>query len=285
MPDTAKITYADPKDPLLKRWLILLVEYLTAKTTIRQVYLRSLAAQKENKSFWAAALSQLKITIDYDATQLAKAPQKGPLILIANHPYGVLDGLIICHLASLIRPKFKILINRALCREEQLDPFFLPVDFDESREAMQTNIDTRKSALTHLQSDGILIVFPAGGIATATGFGPARDLEWKTFTAKLIRKSCATVMPLYFHGQNSRLFQWVSKFSQTLRLALILFEVKRRIGDSIAVTVGDPIAYETLESIKDRSALMQHLREVTMSLKSKKAKGRRQKAECKCREK
>ena len=112
-----------------------------------------------------------------------------------------------------------------------------------------------------MEAGGAVVVFPGGGISTAEGmWGPVTDLEWKRFTARLIQSAKATVVPLFFHGQNSRLFQIVSQFSLTLRLALVLWEVKRRVGSSLKITVGAPLPYHTLAHLKDRQELIDHLR-------------------------
>ena len=111
------------------------------------------------------------------------------------------------------------------------------------------------------------MIFPAGGIATTKGpLGKATDPEWKLFAAKLIHMSKATVVPIYFHGQNSRIFQIVSQFSLTLRLSLIIHEVKNKIGKTIRVTIGNPIPYQELAQIKGRRQLTHYLREVTYGL-------------------
>ena len=99
-------------------------------------------------------------------------------------------------------------------------------------------------------------------------FGPALDLEWKRFTAKLVQMTRATVVPIFFHGQNSRLFQIVSQFSLTLRLALLLKEVKNKMGLTIDVTIGNPIPFSELEHIKDRQELLNRLRVITYDLES-----------------
>lgn len=263
----SKLTYASPDDPLVKRVLIRSIETLTGQRHLERVYDQVLAVQ-DQQEFWSTALRELRVAASYDQAQLAKAPSSGPVILIANHPYGVLDGLIICHLAAQIRPEFKILINSALCREPRMERYMLPIDFSETEAATQINIETKRRALETLQAGNAVIIFPAGGIATTVNgpFGHAVDLEWKLFVTKLIQMTAATVIPIYFHGQNSRIFQLASHLSLTLRLALIIHEVNRKRGATIRASIGDPIPYQALASIRKRKALLHHLREVTYAL-------------------
>lgn len=263
----SKLTYASPGDPFVKRVLIRSIETLTGQRQLERIYDQVLAVP-DQRQFWSAALRELQVEANYDPAQLAKAPDHGPIILIANHPYGVLDGLIICHLAAQIRPDFKILINSALCREPRIERYLLPIDFSETEAATQINIETKRRALETLQAGNAVIIFPAGGIATTVNgpFGQAVDLEWKLFVTKLVQMTAATVIPIYFHGQNSRIFQLASHLSLTLRLALIIHEVNRKRGETIRVSIGDPIPYQALAAIRKRKELLHHLRDATYAL-------------------
>jgi putative hemolysin len=267
MQQTPELTYASPTDRRLKKALIGSIEHLTGRRKLETAYAAVLQNYNTQTSFWEAALVALQIQLAYDKARLAAVPQHGPIILIANHPFGVLDGLAICHLAGQTRCDFRILVHSALFREERIARYMLPIDFSETAEAIHTNIESKRQALATLRQGGAIVIFPAGGIATTKGpFGKATDLEWKLFTAKLIHMTQATVVPIYFHGQNSYLFQWVSQFSLTLRLSLIINEINNKIGETLHISIGEPIPYEQLAGIKGRQALMNHLRLVTYAL-------------------
>jgi putative hemolysin len=115
-----------------------------------------------------------------------------------------------------------------LCRDRNLAPHFLPIDFEDSKAAAKNNIRTKKMAQQCLQEDIPLLIFPSGFVSTADqkGFGKVVDAPWTTFAAKLIRDSEATVVPVYFEGQNSRLFHIASHISEPLRMALLLKEAR-----------------------------------------------------------
>lgn len=267
----AKLTYAAPGTPIHKQVLIRSIETLTGQRKLERLYnqvLDTVPDEHDDHAIWPTALHQLQIHAAYDQTQIAKVPESGPVILIANHPFGVLDGLIICHLAAQVRRDFKILIHKALCMEPRVEQYMLPIDFSETEEAIQLNIETKRQALATLQAGGAIVIFPGGGISTTRNgpFGPAVDLEWKLFVTKLIQMTQATVLPIYFHGQNSRIFQLASHVSETLRLALIIHEVNRKRGDTIQINIGDPIPYAELSGIRKRKALLEHLRNVIYSL-------------------
>ncbi|MEM7535996.1 MAG: lysophospholipid acyltransferase family protein [Chloroflexota bacterium] len=255
-----KLSYAQSTDPWAKKVTIRSIERLTGKRRFTQAYM-DLSTRLDDGTFWNHALGQLEIGLSYDREQLAKIPAEGPVVFVANHPFGVLDGIAICNIASLARDHFKILIHRSLCREERIRSYLLPIDFSETKEATLINIDTKKQAIATLKDGGAVVIFPAGGISTSIGpFGPVTDLEWKTFVAKLVQGSKATVVPIYFPGQNSRLFQMISQVSDTLRLALIMHEVNKRKGDTMQAIIGDPIPYEQVANIKRRGDLTEYLR-------------------------
>jgi putative hemolysin len=153
-----------------------------------------------------------------------------------------------------------VLINKDLMKVPEIRPCSLPIDFAPPPAAPATNHATPRPARQLLSEGTTVVVFPGGGVSTAPStFGKAVDLPWKTFTARMIQQSKAQVLPLYFEGQCSPLFQWVSKFSATLRLSLIIREFRTRVGQPLSVRVGDVISYEEMATIKDRKALINML--------------------------
>jgi putative hemolysin len=263
-----RLTYAAPSDPWLKRLLITSVEYASGRRRLERLYREIQQEELRPAEIWGAALDKLNIRLRYAPEQLRKAPAEGPLVLIANHPFGVVDGLILGHLAAQVRPRFVMLVNGVLIRQDpRLQSFLLPVDFRENREAMHINLRTRQEALARLARGEALAIFPSGGVATAPGgWGAAEDLEWKRFVARVIQQAGATVIPLFVHGQNSRLFQLASQLSASLRLGLLMHEVHNKIGREIRLEIGDPIPYAELTAFRDRQALLDHLRGHTLAL-------------------
>ncbi len=166
-------------------------------------------------------------------------------------------------LVSKARPDFLILTHIVLTRAPEAANFILPVDFSGAEGAEETNLASRAAARAHLAKGGAVVVFPAGAISTAPdklGLKPAVDGRWQPFASQLIQRSKATVVPIWFGGQNSRLFQIASHVSLTLRLSLIFHEVKTRIGARLPVAVGAPIPFASIAAIRDRQALADELR-------------------------
>ena len=266
--NSENFSYAGSDDPWLKRAVIRAIERVTGQPHLKRLYEEYLAERTPNAVFWDEALARLGITLDCNFAALDRWPRSGPLVVVANHPFGVLDGLVICHLVSWVRNDFLVLTHELLTRSEELKPFLLPVDFSETDDALHTNLKTRATAKHHLMNGGCLIVFPAGGVSTTPSVWQKRatDAEWKNLTARLIMQSRASVVPVYFAGQNSWIFQLASHISLTLRLSLLFKEVRDRMGSTVRVRIGEVMSCERLAALGDRAAVMKALRDMTYAL-------------------
>jgi putative hemolysin len=227
------------------------------------MYVQNQRFPRAGESFFEAAVRSLELDVRYDTHALAAVPKTSPVVFVANHPYGVLDGIVMAWLVSKVRPDFVVLTHIVLTRAPEAAGFILPVDFSGTEEAERTNLASRAAARAQLAKGGAVVVFPAGAISTtpdALGMKPAVDGRWQPFASQLIQRSKATVIPIWFGGQNGRLFQIASHVSATLRLSLIFHEVKARIGTSLPVAIGAPIPFAELAAMGDRQALADELR-------------------------
>ena len=261
--DKYLFSYATASDPPLKRGIIRLVEKATGQPKLKRMYVENQKFPRPGESFWQAAVRSLALDVRYDSEALEAIPKAGPVVVVANHPYGVLDGIVISWLVSKVRSDFLVLTNAVLMRAPEVQDFILPIDFTETEEAQKINLASRAAARAQLEKGGVVVVFPAGAISTAPdklGLKPAVDGRWQPFVSQLIQRSKALVVPIWFGGQNSRLFQIASHVSYSLRISLIFHEVKSRIGTSLPVVIGEPIPFEQLAATKDRQALADDLR-------------------------
>lgn len=267
--DDYLFSYATAEDPPVKRGLIRLVERATGQPKLKRLYVDNQRHPRLGESFWQAAVRCLALDVRYDPVALAKIPKSGPVVIVANHPYGVLDGIVISWLVEKARRDFVVLTNAVLMRAPEVRDFVLPIDFSPTEEAQRMNLATRAAARKQLDKGGVVVVFPAGGVSTAPdrlGRQPAVDAPWQPFVSQLIQRSKATVVPIWFGGQNSRIFQIASHLSLTLRLSLIFHEVKTRIGTILPVMVGEPLPFEQLAHWKERQELADFLRAHTYAL-------------------
>ena len=267
--DDPPLRYIDPAMTAAQRALIRVIEVVTGQKELKAVYDRFRAEGGTPDIFWSDILRRTGIKVDFDQSALADIPRTGPLLVVANHPFGLVDGLILCWLISLVRSDFQLLINSVLIQAPETKPHFLPISFAGTRDAQATNLRSRADARRHLDRGGVVVVFPAGGISTSPdrwGRRPAMDAPWQAFIAQMLQRARCPVLPVYFHGQNGRLFHMVSHVSSTMRLALMAGEIRRRFNTTIRTEIGALIPFDDLAHITDRAALSAELCRRTYAL-------------------
>src|SRR6056297_3062571 len=197
------ISYAQSARTRGGRAMIRTMENLTGRVALIQRaagYERDIAMGRD---FWQVIVERYGLTLDVVGGHLDNVPREGPLVMIANHPYGILDGLMLGHILARTRGDFRILAHQVFRRAQELNRVILPITFDETKEAMRQNIQTRKESLHYLGEGGAIGVFPGGTVATAARpFGRPMEPGWRGFTAKMVSRSGAAVVPVFFEGHN-----------------------------------------------------------------------------------
>lgn len=264
----SEISYANTAPTALTRRIIRSLENATGRPKLLRMASGYAEDVGDGRDFWAVMQERYGLTFDLDETDLDRIPQTGPVVCIANHPYGILDGLAMGRLMSMRRPDFKIVAHTVFSRAQDVSDHILPISFDGTLEAQRANLETRRKAVEYLKAGGAVAIFPGGTVSTASKpFGKAIDPEWKTFTARLIARSNAAVVPIFFEGSNSRLFQIFSHVSQTLRTGLFIREFGRRVGTPVDVRVGHPVDPDQIDLLKaDPAGMMNFLRAVVYAL-------------------
>lgn len=266
-----ELSYANPGDPRLKQWFIRKVEDLSGRdhfADLYEIWRERIVGRSPRVMGDMLDLIGIRLNIRGQAWPPARLPDT-PLVLVANHPFGIGDGIAILSLAEQLGRPFKVMINNELLKVPEIRPYSLPISFEETREAMQQNLATRREAVRLLKQGVTIVVFPAGGVATAgkAGFGRAADLPWKLFPAKMIQSAGASVVPIYFEGQNTRLFHIASHVSLTARTSLLIREFRRLAGKTITAHIGEMVAAETLAAIRDRRQMTDYLFDAVFSMK------------------
>lgn len=205
------------------------------------------AREASGDGFCTRALRALGVRIQISAGGLDSIPKRGPLVVVANHPFGGLDGLILTELLGRVRSDARVLANYLLARVPEMSETCLFVDPFGGPSAGVRNYAAIRSAVKRVAEGGALGVFPAGEVSHFTlKRGCVTDPPWSDFAARLALETRATVVPLYFAGRNSRRFQILGLVHPRLRTALLPRELLRLRGQTIRVEVGTPITPERL---------------------------------------
>ena len=262
-------TFATAEVNRIGQLFIMITELLTGKLKLKKLYDEYLSENRPPQLFWDDAVTKLDLKLITNFKKNSYIPSKGKLIVIANHAFGVADGVSICSVLSKVRQDYKMVTHKVLRQADAVKDKILPIDFNETKEALITNINTRKEAEKVLLNDGVIVLFPSGRIATKKNLNKntkADDGEWKQWVSKLVLKTKSPVLPIFFDGQNSQWYHMANKLGLTFRYSLCMYELKRKIGDSINMYFGSIISYEDLAEIGDIKEITLHLRSVTYSL-------------------
>ena len=267
--DKRRLSYANTFENPIQATIIRTMEWLTGKITLLRLIREYERGERTlGQAFWGRALELLDIPLTTPDEQIAQIPKTGPVVIVANHPHGLVDGMVLAELVGRVRTDYKILTRAILTGADEVDPFVIPVPFPHEADARERNLEMRKRAMSHLKGGGVVVIFPSGAVANSeTFFGPAEEAEWNPFPAKMIQRSGAVVVPVRFPGQNSRAYLIANKLSATLRQGLLIHEVVHARHKPQAPIVGPVIGRDEIESWSTNSrGFMAWLREKTLSL-------------------
>jgi|TARA_B110001454_G_scaffold114694_1_gene107300 putative hemolysin len=242
-------------------WIILRILRISA---INKIYDNN--KNKSDLDFLNGILDDCKIKFEIPEEDLKRIPKEGPFITISNHPLGGIDGVLLLKLVTEKRADYKIVANFLLHRVAPLKPYVMPVNPFETRKDAKSSVAGIKSALLHLREGKPLGIFPAGEVSTHKDGKLNVDKPWEEGAIKLIKKANVPIIPIYFHAKNSRLFYFLSKFSDTLRTAKLPSEVIQQRGRVIKVRIGKPISVKDQDTFKALPDFYKFIRRKTYML-------------------
>ena len=245
-------TYSTPQQSWGRRTMIRVIERLSGRQRFERIYRDWQGRPRDaQETVFTSAIKALGVRHNVTEGDLARIPATGPLLVVANHPYGIVDGLLIGHLISTRRSDVKLVCHSLLAQPVEARDILLPVDFGPGTEARRTSAETRRRAVEWLDRGHVVIIFPAGGVATTQQAltGLAVDFAWHPFIARLALRAGVQTLAMFVGGQNSRLFQVASHLSYPLRVALIFHETRRALRREVSVRIAEPLCLNAADKV------------------------------------
>lgn len=211
-------------------------------SALNDVY-RGIRQRVPDQPFFDAALAEVGVAYEVSEEDLNRIPKEGPLVVIANHPFGGLEGLILGSLISSVRSDVMLLGNYLLHSIPEIRPHLISVDPFGGKESSKANIGPLKESLKLLKSGGALVTFPSGEVSSLNiNQRKITDPVWSVHTAALVKRTGATVLPIFFDGRNSSLFQLMGMVHPRLRTILLVHELFKKRGSTLPVQIGNPLS-------------------------------------------
>ena len=251
--------------PLLNTWVENLLARVSGLSRLHCLYTGMPECQNES-DFLRQVFALFNIDYQVSIAELENIPREGPVVIIANHPFGGIDGMVMAAILKTVRPDLKFMANYLLQSIPELNDLFISVDPFAGEHAVRRNIRPLREAIRWVESGGLLVVFPAGEVShfrfrqrTIT------DPKWSRTLASIVKATQACVVPAYFHGTNSRLFYLLGMIHPLLRTVQLPRELLNKANHTIKVSFGQKIPYANLQDDKD-DELVDHLRLRTYQL-------------------
>lgn len=244
-----------------------IAEWVTGLSKLDNLY-QQRPAGLSTKEFIRYTLGALGIEYQIDHGELTNIPATGSVVVVANHPLGGVEGVILAELLMQIRSDVKVLANYHLKRVSELDQLFIGVDVFEGKKAVRHNINAIREANDHLSDCGLLLVFPAGEVSTFDN-RQLKDKKWSRSVAKFIAKSQATTIPVYVDGRNSSAFYLAGRVHPILRTLMLGRELLNKNEQMVNIAIGEPIHYSELKRLANDTEVVNYLRLNTYLLSNK----------------
>jgi len=207
----------------------------------------------DTQQFLRFTLEVLGIDYQVHKGTLTHIPTSGATVIVANHPLGCVEGVILAELLLQVRNDVQILANQYLKTVPELDQLFIGVDVFDGQNAHQANLTALRQAHQHLAKGGLLLLFPAGEVSQLVDkkSNKVTDKAWSHSVSRLIRKSRATSIPIFIEGQNSKRFYLAGKVHPLLKTLLLGRELLNKSNEKILISIGTAIKYKEVNGLSD----------------------------------
>ncbi|MBW3697426.1 lysophospholipid acyltransferase family protein [Vibrio sp. T187] len=236
------------------------VEWATGLSKLDHLY-QQRPEKLSSFEFMNHTLDALNIAYDVESGTIDHIPSEGPVVIVANHPLGAIEGVILADLIGSVRQDVKVLANQLLKRLPELDDLFIGIDVFNGKGSQHTNSKAVRDAHRHLADGGLLIVFPAGEVsAYPKGEKKLTDIEWSKSVAKFVKRNQATTVPIFISGKNSELFYQAGRVHPLLRTALLGRELLNKQAKTISISIGSAIPFSEVKGFEKDVDIVSYLR-------------------------
>lgn len=262
--DVAEIAPAVAKHPRIVKWLMHLLQI----DEVNRVH--TAWCEQPGPDFAKHLIvDEYNIDLQVEGMEILERFKEGPFITVSNHPFGSVDGIALIYIVTRVRPEYKVMVNMILNRISAMRPNFIAVDQSASTDPEKRKVSVAgvREAISMLKEGKPVGFFPAGAIGKTDKEGIIVDRPWQPTVLQIIQKAKVPVIPIYFHGSNTRLFTWLGHHSIPLRTAMLAREMFNKKNKPMKVTIGEPVSVEKqAEFGRDYEALGQYLRMQTYDL-------------------
>lgn len=226
------------------------------------------AADYQGREFADHLLENMNITIDVSADQLENIPKEGGFVVVSNHPFGGIEGVMLLSAIAKVRPDFKIMANFILSHIPNLKECFFAVNPFENNPEWKSSVSGIKGAIQHIAAGNGLGVFPAGEVSRYHGHDFPEDLPWSTSIARIIKNAGVPVIPVFWEGQNSKLFYALDKIHTMLGTARLTRELANKHDTCFNLQIGKPIMPAEVALYENPKELAAYLRSRSYALEA-----------------
>ena len=231
------------------------------------------AADYQGREFADHLLENMHITIDVSPEQLESIPKEGGFVMVSNHPFGGIEGVMLLSAIAKVRPDFKLMANFILSHIPNLKECFFSVNPFEKNPEWKSSVGGIKGAVQHIAAGNGLGVFPAGEVSRYHGHDFPEDLPWSNSIARLIKNAGVPVIPVYWDGSNSKWFYTVDKIHTMLGTGRLTKELINKHDKCFNLQIGKPILPAELELYEKPADLAAYLRSRSYALEANVKKG------------
>lgn len=226
------------------------------------------AADYQGCEFAAHLLENMNISIDVAPEQLENIPKEGGFIVVSNHPFGAIEGVMLLSAIAKVRPDFKVMANFILSHIPNLKECFFAVNPFEKNPEWKSSVGGIKGSIQHVAGGNGLGVFPAGEVSRYHGHDYPEDLPWSTSIARIIKNAGVPVIPVFWQGRNSRWFYAIDKIHPMLGTARLTKELINKQGQCFKLQIGKPILSAEIQAYENPKDLAAYLRSRSYALEA-----------------